>query len=324
MDRGFKIATMSAVLITLAGCGSGADTPEQDEAGNTKIVVGTSPTISNVSLYQAIDAGYFDDVDLAVTPKVVTSGQQAVPLLLNGQIHFTAADPLGALVAISQDTPLTIVAGTNYAAEGPDQDTSAVVVADDSPIESAADLAGSTVAVNALRSLSELSTREAIRQEGGDDAAVKFTEMPLPQMLAAVADGTVDAAVVNEPLTSEAAAEGFRTVLNPMSAALAGTPQLVYVVSTTFADENPELVEAFVEGIEDGNAALAEDPELTRTVAETSTETPKDVLAQIALPIFEPSSLSVDSLARLQELMLDYDYLDEEIDLESVAWSGAS
>jgi len=324
MDRGLKIATMSAVLITLAGCGAGADTPEQDEAGNTKIVVGTSPTISNVSLYQAIDAGYFDDVDLSVTPKVVTSGQQAVPLLLNGQIHFTAADPLGALVAISQDTPLTIVAGTNYAAEGPDQDTSAVVVADDSPIESAADLAGSTVAVNALRSLSELSTREAIRQEGGDDAAVKFTEMPLPQMLAAVADGTVDAAVVNEPLTSEAAAEGFRTVLNPMSAALAGTPQLVYVVSTTFADENPELVEAFVEGIEDGNAALAEDPELTRTVAETSTETPKDVLAQIALPIFEPSSLSVDSLARLQELMLDYDYLDEEIDLESVAWSGAS
>jgi len=41
---------------------------------------------------------------------VVQSGAAAIPLLLNGQLQFAAADPVSAIVAASKNIPVTVVA----------------------------------------------------------------------------------------------------------------------------------------------------------------------------------------------------------------------
>src|SRR5436190_19417923 len=97
------IVLLFAALAAVLAATAAASTTSRGAV--TYIKVGTSPTISNVSLYAAIINRNFAKKKVGVLPQVVTSGAQALPLLLNGQIQFTAADPVGALSAISRGIP---------------------------------------------------------------------------------------------------------------------------------------------------------------------------------------------------------------------------
>lgn len=316
MKNGLKrtIAVLVAGTL-LSACGAG-DQPSS--GGRTEVTVGTSPTISNASLFQAIEDGTFADHDLSVQTQVVTSGAQAVPLLLNGQIQFTAADPLGALVAVSKKTPLVIVGWANLAAADAEHDTSALIVRANSSIASTGDLGGKTVAVNALGSLAEVSARAAIAKTGGDPAKVSFVEMPLPQMIAAVDRGQVDGAVVNDPIATQAVDKGLKVLVSPMSTAMPGTPQLVYLTTKSYAAEHPQIVDAFATSIAAANEALTKDPEQIRVIAKKSTQTDAALLAKMKLPLFEPPEANAAGLDALQQLMVEYDLLPSTLDLDSV------
>jgi len=180
MLAGLLVAACSSAKGSTDAASTAAGTAASAAAGTTALKVGTSPTLSNASLYLATQNGVFADHHLAVTPQLVTSGAEAVPLLLNGQIQFTAADPLGALVAISQKVPLVIVAQANVVPANPAQDSTGLLVKASSPIRDAADFAGKTIAVNALNSLSQVTTEATIDQAGGNASTVKFVELPIP------------------------------------------------------------------------------------------------------------------------------------------------
>jgi NitT/TauT family transport system substrate-binding protein len=291
---------------------------------STTLKVGTSPTLSNASLYLAGENGLFTSHDLAVTMQLETSGAEAVPQLLNGQIQFTAADPLGALVAISEKVPLVIVAQANVVSPNAAQDTSGLLVSGHSGITDAADLAGKTVAVNALDSLSEVTTEAAIDAAGGDSAKVKFVELPIPQMIAAVQRGTVQGAVLNEPYVTQAKEAGLTDLLPPMAKTIPGVPQLVYVTSKSYADSHPAVVQAFAASINAADGDLSHSPSLIRSVGEKSTTVGAGVLAKIVLPTFTSTGLSTSSLARLEQLMVKYKVLKSPLQLSAYIVSAAS
>jgi|HubBroStandDraft_6_1064221.scaffolds.fasta_scaffold108408_2 NitT/TauT family transport system substrate-binding protein len=315
------ILVMLAGLL-LAACSSAkgstdataaAGTSAGTTVGTTALKVGTSPTLSNASLYLATQNGAFANHHLAVTPQLVTSGAEAVPLLLNGQIQFTAADPLGALVAISQKVPLVIVAQANVVPANPAQDSTGLLVKASSPIGDAADFAGKTVAVNALNSLSQVTAEATIDEAGGNASAVRFVELPIPQMIAAVQRGTVDGAVLNEPYVTQAKAAGLRDVFPVMSKSVPGVPQLVYVAAKSYVASHPATVAAFAASIATADSDLSQSPSLIRSVGAKSTTVGSAVLGKIILPTFTSSALSVSSLATLETLMVKYKVLPQPL-----------
>ncbi|MFJ6392927.1 ABC transporter substrate-binding protein [Streptomyces sp. NPDC091972] len=313
----FLAALTTGALALLAGCGSGSASDSGSstaDAGVTAVKVGTSPTLTNASLYLAMENGTFKKHKLKATPQVVTSGAQALPLLLNGQIQFTAADPMGAIKALKEKMPIKIIGQGSVNTDDPAKDSTVLVVGDDK-LKAPKDLSGKTVAVNALGGLAQVAAQSAIDMKGGKSSDVKFVEMSFPQMIAAVQSGKVDGAVLNEPFVSQARSEGLKDLMPVMSTSIPTVPNIVYLTSESYAKSHPEVVKEFANSLDAANAALSTDPEKIRQVAEKSTETKPDVLAKIILPTFPAKSLDQQPLQNLQELMVKYDILDAPIDL---------
>jgi NitT/TauT family transport system substrate-binding protein len=319
------LALVAAASLCLAGCGATTTAGATTSAnGTTALTVGTSPTLGNASLYLAAQDGTFAAHHLSMTPQVLLSGASAVPLLLNGQIQFAAADPVSALTAISKKTPLVIVALGNSVSTDQAKDTSATLLKSDSPIHSAADFAGRTVAVNALNSLAAVAARAGIDAAGGDSSKVKFVELPIPQMVAAVQAGRVDAASVAEPYLTQGVAAGLKVDhTGSLSQTLAGVPQLVYLTSKSYLDSHPDVVKAFEQSIAAANSALLTDPSKIRTIGLKSTTVDPALLAKVILPVFDPPTLTVDPLAKLETMMVRYKLLDAPLaNLPSYVYSG--
>jgi NitT/TauT family transport system substrate-binding protein len=306
----FAPALAVACCLAVAACAGSSGTGATSSGGaTTRIVVGTSPTISNASLYLAAQDGTFTKNGLAESATVVQSGQQAIPRLLNGELQFAAADPLGAIVAISQGAPLEIVATGPVVPSTAATDPSAIIVKQGSSIHSLADLAGKTVGVNALKSLAQVGAEAAIDDTGGHSGAARWVEIGFPQMIAAVRNGTVDAAASTEPFVTQAKADGMTVIPSGgLSTAMSGVPQLVYLASTSYIASHAAVVKAFVNSIDAANAKLGTDPSEIRTIGATSTTINAATLAKIILPDFGPS-LSTTTLTKLEGLMVRYGVL---------------
>ncbi|MFB7272000.1 ABC transporter substrate-binding protein [Streptomyces sp. NPDC056244] len=325
MAKHFCSASLTATLVAgavllLTGCGSGsaddAGSSSGDSAGLTSLKVGSSPTLTNASLYLATQDGTFKANNLKVSPQQVTSGAQALPMLLNGQIQFTAADPLGAIKAISEKMAVKIVGQGSVNATEAAKDSTVLVVAP-GEVTSVAGLSGRTVAVNALGGLAEVAARAAIDAKGGTSKDVRFVEMSFTQMVAAVENGKVDGAVLNEPFVSQARSAGLTDLVPVMSTSMPTVPNSVYLTSESYAKSHPEVVQAFSESLDTANVTLSKDPAKIREVAAESTETSAEDLAKIVLPTFPDQPLSRQTLDDLQTLMVKYGILDSPVDLSS-------
>jgi NitT/TauT family transport system substrate-binding protein len=316
--RPIALAGLLALTLVVAACGSGASAPAQNADGSTPIAIGTSSTLSNASLYYADSGGAFARRKLAAKLTVVQSGAAAIPLLLNGQLQFAAADPVSAIVAASKNIPVTVVAPGSVTSDAAATDSSSILVRADSPITSARDLAGRTVAVNALRSLAHITVMSSIDKSGGDSSAVKFVELPLPQMVDAVSRGQVDAAAENEPFSTQGVRSGLRKIATPLSEAVPGSPQVVYLADKRYAAQHPAVVRAFAEAIAEAGGALGQHPDQVRAVGRTSTATPPDALDKIVLPVFSGARLGPGSLTGVMDLMVRYRVIPAPVDLSSM------
>ena len=77
-----------------------------------------------------------------------------------------------------------------------------------SSIQTPADLAGKTIAVNALKGVGEVMIRAALEKSGVDPNSIKLLALPFPAMRAALANGQVDAAWMPEPFLSQVLSDG--------------------------------------------------------------------------------------------------------------------
>ena len=276
--------------------------------------MGTSTSASNVGLYQAnLKDGAFSKHGLNATLQVVTSGAQAVPLLLNGQLQFSAADPLSAMVAISKKAPLVIVATGNSIGLDAAHDNVQLVVKDANGF-AASSLTGKTIAVNALNSLAEVAARAAIDKAGGDSSKVKFIALPFSESNDAVMRGTVYAAVTGEPFLTAAKQSGLQVAMPLYSSALPGAPQLVYVATKKYVSSHSSVVKDFADSIAEANTVLSKDPAELKRVAVTSTSSTSSVINSIILPVFTPSTVQIPTLKYMQQLMVKYGVLTSTFD----------
>ena len=91
----------------------------------------------------------------------------------------------------------------------------AICVLADSPIKTARDLNGKTVAVTTLADQNTVAIKAWLDQNGGDSTTVQFLEIPFSAMRAAMQRGTIAAAPISEPTLSIAKNEGGIRVLLP-------------------------------------------------------------------------------------------------------------
>lgn len=322
-------AAVLAAVVGLAGCSSG--TPASPGGGNgtaggadasgasgkTTVTIG----VGGGTYGAALTTDAFAANGLQLVQKQVNSGAAAIPLLLNGQLQFTAADSVGALTAISKKVPLVIVAMAATGGSSAETDATAVMVKGDSALRSAHDLEGKKVAVNGIGNTAQLSAAAAIDKLGGDSTKVKFVETPPTTMNAAVANGTIDAAVLSEPGIAQGKALGLRSLLSPVSEALPAAPLFVYVTSQSYLDQHRDVVDKFARAMASANTYCAQHPQFVRDfAAKVQKMAPADA-ATFTLPVFDPPTVQKPALQKVLDLMVKYKTISAPVDVDKAIYT---
>jgi NitT/TauT family transport system substrate-binding protein len=313
--------TTLALLATATACGGsdgggGAAVPT-GEGGVRQLTVGVIPIVDVAPIYLGKEQGFFADrgIDLELVPG--SGGAAAVPGVVAGDFQFAFGNVTSVLLAASQDLPLKVIAEGNSSTGDPATDFSHVVVAADSPVQSAADLAGKTVAVNNFKNIGEVTIRKAVDDAGGDSSTINFVELAFPDMPAAVTGGDVDAAWVVEPFVTVATGQGARKVLANFAEAVDDLTVATYFTTEQVLAEEPELVDDFQAAIGESLQYANDNPDEVRRIITTYTQIAPEVAEKIALPAF-PQEVNEESLRTVADLMQEYGITSEPADVDAL------
>jgi NitT/TauT family transport system substrate-binding protein len=230
--RAFVLALLLATIAAPAGA-----QPEPT------IRIATTPIDLGAEALYANDLGFFKRAGLDVDISVLTSGAVVASAVSGGSIDIGQSNIVALAAAHINGLPFVIVAPAgSYTSKGP---TTALVVAANSPIVSAKDLDGKTIAGAALKDLSWVGVQAWLDQNGAALDTVRYIEIPATAICSALNAGRADAAILSEPYLSAALANHCR-VLAPTHDAIAKDFVVGAWFSTTaWAQAHPDLVARF-------------------------------------------------------------------------------
>lgn len=166
------------------------------------IRVGATGNDAAAEVYYAAELGFFKKRGLDVQITSQRNGAAEAAAVAGGSLDLGEQNVMSMAHAHARGLNFVFIAP---AAEYIDKAAStAMIVAKSSPLRTAKDLEGKTVAVSALHDLTETAAQAWIDKNGGDAKTVKWVEIPFPAMGAALQAHRVDAAMLVEPFVSDA------------------------------------------------------------------------------------------------------------------------
>lgn len=330
---GFAGAALAAVLV-LAGCGSSGNGGSGDNVGATaangtgsgsataSIKIAVQPISDFAPIWLGVSQGIFKDagLDVSVVPGTASSSAQ-IPLLSSGQADMAATTATAALQAAAQGIDVKIVGGLTTFGTSPDTDPSGLLVKPGSAIKSFADLAGKTVAVSGLKSVTQAGIMAAVDADGGDPSKVKFVQVPMPNIPSAVGSGSADAGFVVDPFLGAAKAKGMQVLGQPLSKVAPGTPGTSLVATGKWADANSATLTKFAAALKTAADYANSHPDEVLAATAEAAKVPLAMLKGSKNPVFD-SVVDPAKLAQEAEMLHKYGALDKTVDAESLVWKG--
>jgi len=251
--------------------------------------LGYMKIVDNAAMFLAMEKGFFRAEGLELETVPMAGGALIVQGVTSGDLQFGWTNVISLYQAHVEGFDFKLIAGgaTNVKAKS---ESHAILVVKNSPIKTAKDLEGKTVAVNTLNNIVHLMAMAWVDKNGGSSAKVKFVEVPFPQMEAALSAGKIDAASIHEPFATAAIQKGDARVLaQPWGDVL---PK--FLIASWFASEkwlakNKDTGQAFVRAINRGIDAIQADSEGSRAAMIKWAGLNPDLAGKIGLPLFEKS-----------------------------------
>jgi NitT/TauT family transport system substrate-binding protein len=306
-----------ACALGVSACGDDDDGGGGAEAEPTTLRVGVIPIADVAPLFLGMEKGFFEEQQLKLDPQFAEGGAAITPAVVSGDFQIGFSNTISLLIAASQDLPVQIISQGVLAGRTEEQAWADLLVLKDGPIKQPKDLEGKTIAVNTLNNICEVTIKASLEKEGVAVDTLKFAEVPFPDMNAALEAGRVDAACVVEPFVSQGKAGAARGI-NPFYVRTA--PDLTvatYFTSTQYAEENPDVIDRFVEAMNRSLTYAQSHPDEVRQVLLDYTEIPPEAAEQITLPVWRPD-LNVPTIELLSELSLKYGLIEEQPDLDEL------
>jgi NitT/TauT family transport system substrate-binding protein len=318
---GLRVAVLLLALAcaaAAAGCGDDDDDGGGGGAGEpTTLNVGVIPIADVAPLYLGMDKGFFEDERLTLKPQLAEGGAAITPAVLSGDFQIGFSNTISLLIAASKDLPVEIISQGVLAGKTEEQAWADLLVLKDGPIKQPKDLEGKTIAVNTLENICEVTIKASLEKDGVAVDKLKFTEVPFPDMNAALEAGRVDAACVVEPFVSQGKAGKARGI-DPFYVRTA--PDLTvatYFTSKQYAEQNADVVDRFVRAMDKSLTYAQSHPDEVRDVLLDYTEIPPEAAEQIKLPIWRPD-LNKPTIELLSKLSLKYGLIEEQPDLDEL------
>lgn len=300
IDIGIDLAplTRRQFLGRAAGAAAASATlllPWQKALAQTKIQIGTMKIGDLSPFFLALERGFFKDSGLDINVTAMVGGAAIAPALASGALNIGWSNVVSIFQGHLEGFDYRFIANGALNKRGTN-DVFGVQVAVDSPIRSAKDLSGKTIATNTLRNIIHVSGQHWIDSNGGDSTKVKWVEVPFPQMEPALVSKHIDAFIAVEPFVTVPSKVNRKTKV--LGYPLGGiAPRLLiasYFCSDAWIQKNSGTVKAFIAALNRGIDAHNANPEEAKANIAKHTGLKPDFLKLMALPAFEKRILESD------------------------------
>lgn len=203
------------------------------------------------------------------------------------------------------------------------RDGSTVIVRNDLAARSLKDLAGRVFAIPSKYSNQYLVIRKLMKDEGVDPRAIRFIELPPPDMPGALASKAIDAYFVGEPHAARAELDGSGRVLYHAKDIWPRFISCVLVVTDRLIAERPAVVRDLVRGIaESGEWAETHRVDAARVVSPYFRQDESLIRYVLTRP---PDRVSYrmlapgdDEMQRIADMALEAGILDRRLDVRGL------
>lgn len=218
-------------------------------------------------------------------------------------------------------------------ADGVDYGTHRLIVTEDSPIQTVADLEGARIAMVARGSNEEAFMVSILEQVGVDPESVEFIEAFWADHPALLEAGEIDVGYMIYPFvgaiipSGETSGNGFRSIGDPFLGGSNGVPEMMgdrgaalFPMATTpeFVEANPNTIRAWALAVRDAHQWIVDNPAEALELSVEPTGVPAE--AQKANPphlfLTWPEDIE-DQLQLVADFMVNADLLQEGLDLSS-------
>lgn len=239
-------------LMALALLAFGANAALAQEAKPpTMVKVGVLNSLSEIIIFIALEKGYFKEEGLDVRLEKFSNTADMVAPLSSGQIDIASGAPtLGLFNGALRGLPLKLVADKGRNSKG--HGFNAIVVrkdlVDSGKVKTVADLKGLKVATASLHSPMEQQLEIALQKVGLSNKDVIIQNLGFPDMVTALGNKAVDAALMIEPFVAVATKRGVSVRLVGVDD-IAPDFQIAGVIyGPDFATKHPEAAKRWMVG----------------------------------------------------------------------------
>jgi NitT/TauT family transport system substrate-binding protein len=213
----------------------------------------TSVYYDAVPILYAQQTGMFSkagiDLDLGRLP----TGAAVTTAVAGGSLNIGKSTFFAVVAAFAHGVPIVVIApAVIYDSRVPN---GALVVAKDSPIRSVADMSGKVIAVNNLSEPTRPATELWLQKNGAPKDEVKFVEVPMSAMSAALDTHRIDIVMLTSPVIDDVMATGRYRILEPVLNEIA--PRWMFsavIANRDWAKANREAVKRVATVIESAAA----------------------------------------------------------------------
>jgi NitT/TauT family transport system substrate-binding protein len=303
----------SLALLTYA-CGSPPAVPGAQEPIHLKVT--SQPYLSFAPYYIAQAEGYFAEEGLEVE-FIEMQGEQATPLLIQGELDVMAGVGAYYLNAIARGAEIKVVADKGHIGTTGCSSGAALVRRDlfeSGELDSVAELKGRSMQVRSA-TMEEYYLDKLLDPAGLTTDDLVLLDMPAPAELEAMAKGTIDLFMGSEPWTTRHLQSGNAVLWVPYNDLVPGYQHSTIVYGPSLLQTNPDagrrFMVAYLRGVRQYNEGKTE--RNVEIMAEFS-GLDKDLLqAACWFYIYDDGHVNVQSVLDFQQWAVGKGYLDSVV-----------
>jgi NitT/TauT family transport system substrate-binding protein len=245
---GARVMARSTALTLAASTLLFVALPAGAQTGPTTVRMGAMAIDAFGEAYFGNDAGIFQSN--GIKPEITTLGNGAsiMSAVVGGDLDVGMANTVNVAGAIARGIPLLMIAPASLYSKRDSAPN--LMVAKDSPIKTAKDFAGGTIAISALGDFNQLALLAYLDTNGVPRNSVKFVELKFGEMGAALQRGTVQGAIITEPAKTDAKNAGLvRDFADTYSAVAPEFATIVWFTTKAWLQKNPDTAKKLVTAI---------------------------------------------------------------------------
>lgn len=319
------IACATALPLVLTGAHAFAQEGPVSPENPFRVILGMQPIGPLIPAFIGVEQGFFAEEGLEIEFRPEPGGQDIVTAVIAGEFNFGFSNQTSLLSARSKGLDVRAIASGTI---GESDETSAVhgvLVKDDSPVQTMADLRGLHVSVNTFNNAPHLTILRSLELAGIEDPLreVDFIEVEFPDVVGVVSAGQIDAGWAVEPFLTIGKNNGLRTIANPLLDTAEAFPLSLYFTSGTLIEERPDVVDAFIRAINKSMAYAGENTgEVRAAFPRFNSNVSQEIASTMDISLWS-TSLSPEDLELGAELALKYGMIDSIPDLEAFVYQPA-